>query len=472
MDRTTLLPLALAFLAVSAPTAAQAGPATQVDSPSPRKPDERPPNFVVIVADDCTWSDLGCYGGQARTPNLDALCASGMRFDRCFQSAPMCSPTRHALYTGQHPVRTGAYPNHTFAREGTRSVAHFLGDAGYRVALWNKSHVNPPSVFPWTHLKAPKNKRARGGELGDFVADAVAADEPFCVFVCSNEPHAPWTRGPADSYDPATLDLPPVLVDTPRTRADYARYLAEITFFDTQVGDCMALLDRHAIADDTVVIVLGEQGNSFPYAKWTCYEAGLRSGMVVRWPGHVAPGSTTTAIVQYVDVVPTMLAIVGTKPPDDLDGRSFLRVLAGESDTHGRYAYGLQTTRGIIDGSEAFGIRTVRDERFRYIRNLHPDERFQNVVMRGPMWAEWVAAAGEDPRARALVDGYVSRPAVELYDAEADPWCRRNLADEPEFAAVQARLAAALDAWMEAQGDAGDATERSAHERQWRNRNK
>ena len=74
-----------------------------------------PPNFVVMIADDCTYSDLGCYGGQANTPNMDRLCKEGMQFDRCFQAAPMCSPTRHALYTGIYPVRSGAYPNHTLS---------------------------------------------------------------------------------------------------------------------------------------------------------------------------------------------------------------------------------------------------------------------------------------------------------------------------------------------------------------------
>ena len=111
------------------------------------------PNFVVMIADDCTFSDLGCYGGQANTPNMDRLCKQGMQFDRCFQAAPMCSPTRHALYTGIYPVRSGAYPNHTFAITGTQSVAHYLKAAGYRVALSGKTHINPPDSFPFEYSK-------------------------------------------------------------------------------------------------------------------------------------------------------------------------------------------------------------------------------------------------------------------------------------------------------------------------------
>ena len=92
------------------------------------------PNILLVIADDCTYSDLGVYGGQAKTPNLDKLASQGLKFGHCYQAAPMCSPTRHCLYTGLYPVKSGAYPNHTFAKEGTKSVAHYLGDAGYTVS--------------------------------------------------------------------------------------------------------------------------------------------------------------------------------------------------------------------------------------------------------------------------------------------------------------------------------------------------
>ena len=81
------------------------------------------PNLVFIIADDMTFRDIGCYGGQAHTPNIDRLATEGMKFERCFQAAPMCSPTRHNLYTGLYPVTSGAYPNHTFAKTGTKSIA-------------------------------------------------------------------------------------------------------------------------------------------------------------------------------------------------------------------------------------------------------------------------------------------------------------------------------------------------------------
>ncbi len=99
-------------------------------------------NFVLFIADDCTHSDLACYGGKnVKTPNIDRLAAEGVQFTRCFQSAPMCSPTRHNLFTGMYPTKTGAYPNHTFVQPGSESVVQYLKPHGYRVALAGKRHI-------------------------------------------------------------------------------------------------------------------------------------------------------------------------------------------------------------------------------------------------------------------------------------------------------------------------------------------
>lgn len=450
-----LVPMAPLLLLLLAPSA----PAT-------------PPNVLVILADDCTVWDLGCYGGQAATPNLDRLCEEGLRFERCFQAAPMCSPTRHALYTGLYPVRSGAWPNHTRAFEGTRSIAHFLGEAGYRVALSGKSHVKPSSVFPF-EVSSRRLKELRTVEPDTEAMDALLAEcaqssTPFCLFACSNEPHTPWNRGDPAAYPPEQVSLPPTQVDTPQTREAFSRYLAEITFFDQQVGEYLSLLERNGLSEDTLVIVLSEQGNAFPFAKWHCTEAGLGSGMIVRWPGVVAPGTTTRALVEYVDLVPTLLEALGLKA-QPTDGSSFLPVLRGESDTHAELVYGLQTSRGINNGPSHYGIRTVRGERYRYVLNLTPKAQFQNATNQQPWFQEWVAAAeGGDAFAQQQVTRHSTRPAEELYDVEADPWCLHDLSQSKEHGEVKRRLRGALHDWMVSQGDSGQLIELRARERQTR----
>ncbi len=430
------------------------------------------PNFLLIIADDCTWSDLAIHGGQAKTPNLQRLAAEGMQLQRCFQAAPMCSPTRHALYTGLYPVKSGAWPNHTRAYPFVKSIAHYLQAAGYRTHLSGKTHIGPRSVFPFEYSKRKKNPDPDA--IDEFFGACAAADTPFLMIAASNEPHAPWNKGDASVYPPKKLRLPPVLADTPRTRELFSKYLAEITYFDSQVGELLGLLDKHQLADDTLVVVLSEQGNALPFAKWTCFDAGLHSAMLARWPGRISKRSTSDALVEYIDIVPTFLAAAGLPAPEILDGESLLPVLRGKAATHKQFVFGLQTSKGINGNREHYGIRSVRDVRYRYVRNLTPEVTFCNAVTQGKdkfAWASWQAAAGAgDAHAAKLIHDYQQRPAVQLFDCAADPWNRRNLIDDPKLAPVAKRLRAELDRWMQAQGDKGQATELAAKTRQGRRR--
>lgn len=429
------------------------------------------PNLLFIIADDCTYRDLGCYGGQAATPNIDRLASEGMRFTQSFQAAPMCSPTRHCIYTGLYPVRTGAYPNHTFAKKGTRSVVHYLEPLGYRVALTGKKHIAPKSVFPFEYSGAGKNNKTPGWKaIESLFAETSETETPFCLFVCSTEPHQPWTKGDPSKYDPKRLKLPPYFVDTPETRENFSKYLAEITYFDGEVGRCLSLLEKYGLDDSTLVIVTTEQGSSFPFGKWTCYDTGLQNGLVVRWPGKVKAGSVSDALVEYVDVLPTFIDAAGGSVPEILEGRSYVPVLTGEATDHKQYVFGLQTTRGINQGSDYYGIRMARSDRFKYIRNLTPDMTFQNTMVFSDIFESWRDKAKTDADAAELVHRFQHRPAEELYDVDADPFELNNLADDPQYAEVLSELRGELDGWMKDQGDLGQATELAASEHQARDK--
>ncbi len=287
-----------------------------------------------MIADDCTYLDMEVYGGQARTPNLNKLAKEGLKFTRCFQTAPMCSPTRHNIYTGLYPVKSGAWPNHTCVYPGTKSVAHYLKDAGYRVALSGKTHIAPRESFPFEYSGDFRNNgpatKPLFPNLKKFITQCRSSDTPFCLFACSNEPHSPYTKGDPSAYPPESLKLPPSWVDTPATRDSYSKYLAEITYYDWQCGALLSLLDDFGLRDNTLVVVVSEQGSGFPFAKWTCFELGLASGMIARWPGRVKPDTKTDALVEYVDLTPTFLEAAGAAP-QDLDGKSFLPILLGKS---------------------------------------------------------------------------------------------------------------------------------------------
>ena len=436
-------------------------------------PAGKKPNVLLIISDDQTWRDNGCYGHpDVKTPNIDRLAAEGMRFTHCFTATAMCAPTRQQLYTGVFPVRNGAFPNHSKVYPGTKSVVHHLKALGYRVGLTGKTHFGPRDSFPFETVAAK--------QIPAFLRRD--PEQPFCLVYCSHSPHLPWQAGNASAYDPDKLTLPPYLVDTPETRVALTKYYGEIADFDREVGECMKHVADARAQDDTLFIYTSEQGAQFPHGKWTCYDVGLRTALVIRWPAKVKAGSTTDAMVQYVDVVPTLIEAAGGDPtaidtgcPDSgdkrgFDGKSFLGVLLGRNRAHRNLVYGAHTTRGIIAGSDCYPVRSVRSDRYKYIRNLNHETAFHNTLIAGEKtyWPSWLQKAKTDPAAARLVEMYQRRPAEEFYDLATDPWELKNLADDPGEAERKAALSKELDAWMAQQGDKGNETEMKARERQGR----
>ena len=424
------------------------------------------PNIVLVISDDTRMLDFGCYGSpDAVTPNIDRLASEGLRFTRFFQATAMSSPTRHCLLTGLYPVRSGAYPNHTYIDDGVQTLPKYLKDCGYRVAMQGKRHIAPMSAFPFEELAKP-NADVNPAKIEPFFREAAAGGQPFFLYVASHDAHTPWTRGDRSLFDAARLTLPPTLVDTPEIRDLYVNYLAEINQLDTDIGRIDSLLKKYGLDDDTVFIFTSEQGYSFPFGKWTCYDEGLQTGFVVRWPGVVKPGTTTDAMCEYVDVTPTLVDIAGGKIPEGLDGRSFLPVVRGEARSFKQEVYAIQTSRGIHAGPEYYGIRSVRSDRFAYILNLTPEATFKcmSTHPKRDWWASWKEKAATDEFARGQVERYQHRPGEELYDIVSDPFQTRNLADDPKYAGEKAALRAKLLQWMERQGDRGQETEMEAKE--------
>ena len=428
------------------------------------------PNFLIFMADDMTYHDLGSAGNpDVQTPNLDRFAAQSTTFTHAYNSSPMCAPTRMSLYTGLHPVRHGGYPNHSKVYPEVRTLPHHLGDLGYAVALLGKRHEEPVAQFPFEVLGGKHGDMGEGLDLdtskvGDYIAKH--SNEPWCLVVTSNQPHTPWNRGDASAYDPDQLELPPYLVDTPTTRKALADYYAEITYLDTQFGHVMAQLEAHGEAEKTLVIFLTEQGSNFPFCKWTCYETGLRATAIMRWPNRIPENISRSTLIQYVDITPTLIDLAGGQfHANQFDGVSLAEVIStSDSSSPHEYVFGLQTTRGIFHGPEAYGIRSVRDDHYRLVWNLNHQGNFQNTVTRNfPTYQSWkpAAEAGDEFAAQRLLD-YTTRPEFELYDLADDPWSMTNLAADPKHTDRVSKLHAALQTWMQQQGDEGIPTELTA----------
>ena len=443
------------------------------------------PNFLIIMADDCTHNDLPLYGGEnAKTPNIDALAKQGLVFNRAYLAEAMCQPCRAELYSGLYPMSNGCAWNHSASRSNLNTMPHFLGEQGYRVGLAGKVHVKPELAFPFEKVGGFDKSCVRNPTQEhslDGVANFIERDDnPFCLVVALVEPHVPWVMGDASQYPPGKIKLPPNIADTPRTRADFGKYLAEITYMDGQVGEILTALEHSGKADNTLVLFTSEQGSQFPGCKWTNWDTGVHTALIARWPGKVKPGRTD-AIVQYCDVLPTLLDAASSPTPQKkadsegktdivipFDGQSFLAVLNGKTQTHREFAFGCHNN---IPEGPSYPVRTVTDGEYRYIRNLKPDEIYIEKHLMGskgegklnnPYWSTWVFESWNQEETYNLIKRYTRRPAEQLYHTRSDPYELKNLANDPAYASVKSKLAGELIRWMKSQGDPG--ADQDSHE--------
>ena len=424
------------------------------------------PNFLIIVADDCTYNDLPLYGGKnAKTPNIDALASRGLTFNQAYVASAMCQPCRAELYSGLYPLSNGCAWNHSASHPETKSLPYYLRPLGYRVGLAGKQHIKPPKAYPFDLVAGFDKNCVREpteahdvSEIRDYMA-AAENDSPFCLVVALVEPHIPWVMGDASQYPTEEIKLPPNIADTPETRKHFADYLAEITYMDGQVGEILETLEESGQAEDTLVFFTSEQGSQFPGCKWTNWNTGLHTALIAAWPGKIEPGKRTDALVQYADVTPTLVDLAGGEAAPVFDGTSFGKVLHGEADAHRDFAYGMHNN---LPEGPRYPIRSITDGEYRYIRNLLPGELYIEKHLMGggrlnnPYWATWV---GDDPMKKPKtyqrIKRYMSRPPEQLYLTREHPYELKNLAGESDHDSARARLSAALDAWLEAENDPG-----------------
>jgi N-sulfoglucosamine sulfohydrolase len=423
------------------------------------------PNILIIIGDDCTYRDLPLYGGKnLKTPNIDRLASQGLTFNNAFVSMSMSVPCRASLYTGLYPVTNGVCWNHVPARAGTKSIVHFLGELGYRTGLAGKIHANPRTVFPFEMVEGLERDcvAPTAGLNTDEIEKFIIRDNtnPFCMIAALVVPHVPWSVGDPLHFDPDKLVLPAYVADTKEMRKQYAMYLAEIEVFDQQVGSLMELLERTGKKDNTIVLFTSEQGSQMPGCKWTNWNTGVHTGFIVAWPGKINAGGRTDAMVQYEDVLPTLIEAAGGKYNEGIfQGESFLPVLLDKKTTHREYAYFMHNNH---PEGPSYPIRSVSDGKYHYIRNLKSENLYIEKHLMARMtpneyWLSWVFQSPDNDNAYKLIMRYMKRPPEELYRIDTDPEEMKNLVNDHTLAQVKQRLSDELDLWMREQGDPGAA---------------
>ena len=423
-------------------------------------------NVVFILADDMSRDTWGAYGGKdCKTPNIDQLAKDGTRFDRAYCTVAMCAPFRQELYSGRSPWRTGTLPNHSKSVPGTKSIVHYLKPLGYRVALLGKSHVGPNECYPFERLGEVSKKVDANPEILDkakaFLDDCKKTKNPFCLFIGSHDSHAPFTTGDPSAYDAKKITVPPYWIDTPELREVMIQYYAEITNFDRLVGMMRKELEKRNLWKNTIFMVCSEQGTQLPFAKWTCYDNGLHTGLVAHWSGLSKPGSVIKELVSTADITPSLVDELGGKlEKGAVDGKSFLNLLKGVEDPIHQYVYGAFTNCRIIDNRERiYPIRAIRDKRYSLIYNPNHKSITSNVTLTQALkmtednetkpkdlnpTGSWVAKPDKSKMEQALVHKLHNRDEFELYDLQKDPFEMKNLAGSAKHKKVQRRLKSAL----------------------------
>jgi N-sulfoglucosamine sulfohydrolase len=410
------------------------------------------PNIVLLLSDDHGAADMGCAGNpDVRTPVMDQLATEGMMFDRAFAPASVCTPSRSAIYTGLYPHRNGCHQNHGNIDTGIKTLPEYLLAQGYRIALAGKVHVAPEPSFPFEYIERH--------EIPDFLASA--KKEPFCLIIAYNSPHEPYfNKKNGISY--RNIKAKEWLPDTRETRMLTAGYYDNIENLDQEVGTSLYWLEKAGIADETMVIYTSDHGPGLPFGKWTLYENALHVPLIIKWNGIIQPGTRSDALVSLVDLLPTLTEMAGRQTPDDLDGKSLLPLIIGESNTHHEYTYAAYTNKGVQDAN-TFPIRSIRNGQYKLIVNFNHEEPFtirmterpddRAVVCGYRVLESWEMAIKKDSFAADRYQQFRYRQRLELYDLKNDPFELENLAGQVNHRTIQQTLIKELKKWLYEQGD-------------------
>jgi uncharacterized sulfatase len=431
------------------------------------------PNILWLSCEDSS-PVLGCYGDRfAKTPTLDALARQGVRYSHAYTVAGVCAPSRSCIITGMYPTTLGSMHMRCEAKlpAHVHCFPEYLREAGYYCTNRQKTDYNfavPKGA--WDDSGRDAHWRNRPKDKPFFgVFNFETTHESRVRF--DDAEYAALTRRltPEQRQDPARLGLPSFYPDTPKVRRDWARTYELMTAVDYQVSDMLRQLEEDGLADDTIVFFWSDHGVGLPRAKRWLYDSGTHVPLIVRIPGKFrsagqgAAGTVDDQMVSFIDLAPTVLNLAGVKLPEQFQGRAFL----GPNLTPPRqYVFGV---RDRMDERYDM-IRTVRDKRYRYVRNYEwfkPYYQYMNTSEGSPVMQEIRRVHAEGKLAPAAAQFMAeTKPPEELYDVQNDPWEVHNLAGKAELKPVLLRLRKVHESWARETRDLGAIPEPEIVERE------
>ncbi|MDJ0877819.1 MAG: sulfatase [Halieaceae bacterium] len=412
-----------------------------------------PPNIVIFIADDLGWDDVGAYGNSfIETPNIDALASGGLRFDNAFLTISSCSPSRASILTGRYPHTNGSMHLHQGLPEGEITFARHLRSAGYYTASIGKWHER--GYVKKDFDRVVRDQSASGAEQWLPELRNRPRGRPFFFWLAALDPHRKYDDDEPDlpaPIDPAAIELPWSFVDGPGVREKLAQYYREVQRFDRYVGDVVAYLEEEGEIDNTLIIVMSDNGRPFHVGKMTLYDVGIKTPFILHWPARIESPGVRSQLVSSIDLAPALLQLAGLKPPDAMQGHSLVPLIDGP-DVEIRDRIFAERNWHRKDAHE----RALRTHSYLYKVNQYPLQghcsQGQYAKTPGHRALEAAVQAGE-------VDGWLADcfadewPEEELYLIEAGRQQWQNLAADPAYREVLERYRADMDRWRRETGD-------------------
>ena len=418
------------------------------------------PNLILIIADDVSATDIGCYGNSdVRTPNLDRMAAEGRKWTRAYLTAPVCSPTRCSIISGRYPHNSGAPELHTALPSGQPLFPRQLRKAGYWCAQAGKWHLGQYAKEAFDKVVDDKNKNGVGGE--EYWVELLRErprEKPFFLWLAAFDAHRSWQPDPDGTpHDPKTIRIPDPLVDTPQTRADLAGYYDEIQRLDRYIGNVIQELRDQKILDNTLVLFISDNGRPFPRAKRWLTEEGMRTPWIVHWPNGLSEtGDVCNELVSVIDIGPTFLKLAGAEVPEALQGRDFSPQLSDPNSSICDYVFAERNWQ-----VEYCHERVLRHGPWSYYRNEAPDLAhfgYVNATFPGylfPGYVDlWKKFQSGEPLTEAQKSVFLQpRPREQLFNLGKDPMEVVDLANDPAHAETLVKLRTTMDEWIKRTGD-------------------
>lgn len=445
--------------------------------------DRKERNVLLLISDDHGIDQSGCYGNKnVSTPHLDKLAAEGVRFTHTFCVAASCSASRGSILSGLYPHQNGQYGHlhnwHHFSYlPWVKSLPALLKENGYRTGIIGKLHVGPKILLPFDfvipgkEIMGNRDVMTMAEKAGMFFRQN--KERPFFLLIGYSDPHRS-ARGMSSmrnvenfsgfgndraypgitprKFHLSDVVVPDFLPDIPEVREELADQYEAIARLDTGIGKVIENLKQSGRYDDTLIIYISDNGIPFPGAKTTLYEAGVHLPMIINSPEIRKKGGINNAMINFIDLVPTILDWTKTKGPEyKLPGRSFLPILNEENPPEWEEVYHSHTFHEI---TMYYPMRAVTTRKYKYILNLFPELEFPFAtdLFISKTW-QGILKRKLKTMGKRSVKHYLKRPAEELYDLENDPVESRNLASQPKFKTILEEMRAKVQNMREQTND-------------------